>query len=157
MTKIFLVPKELIEMQLKQIEDAVTFALGANLWYDLPCRIMYSLNNITNTGLTAGTCDFYHYHNTHHTDWSTFKKILSTAFTEQEHYIHSSGNRTHANFATDDDSIFTFCTIVANLEAKYAQDNVVMSHLQVWPNPTIKSNNSNNQVPNKLLRNTNAI
>lgn len=123
-------PNEPIEMLFKQIEDAQIFALCANLGYDLPRLIMYALNNITNTGAFREELrDFYRQHNTHEIDWPTFKKFWATAWTEREHYRRSSGTTTYANIATDDDSISTFNTAVANLTAQRAQDNAAMSQL----------------------------
>ncbi len=49
------------------------------------------------------------------------------------------GNTSYANIATDDDSIFTFNTAVANLAAQHAQDNAAMSHLSET-NQSMQSN-----------------
>ncbi len=54
-------------------------------------------------------------HNTHNINWPTFNNIWVNAWTECKHYQFFLGSQTNANIATNDDSISTFNTSVANL------------------------------------------
>lgn len=114
--------EQTIEMFINQIEDAQIFVLCTNLGYNLPCLIIHALNNITSV-------------------FFAMKSIASTTNTrlvrlirphqkfEQQLDQCSSGNMTSAHIATNDESISTFNTVVANLAAQCKHGNNTISQL----------------------------
>ncbi len=72
--KTFWYPNKPIIMLFIQIEDALNFVLCENLGYNSPYLIIHESSNITNSSaFWDEQHDFYCQHNTHNTDWLTFK------------------------------------------------------------------------------------